>query len=1170
MLYIKRKRICYNRNRKFREVIMFSDINFQESVSGIQTTVFHTRTDEAQTTGDTTQQTMYLNEQIIKRKTELSLEQMLEQNLLIGGNTTYAYMKSIQQLEEERSNSYPKDLEEQMKKVGREKIDSRIFNFYCTGYKKNQSGEPLNEEEKQKKLQDESFVADFISLDTKRREPHLRRIVDEILNADIRMDMFEDEYLQKHITPMLVLSGRMMYLENLKKDKENEVFFAKLPTFEKDMLEARWATISTAFGILLNNILGSKGINMNKDKGELITEQSVCRELLGMIEGNKAFLSSSIEVSKSKEKAAYQNELKRELRAFRNRTLENRTRYEELMNLKEKIDTLLQQNKENGNDLKDIFQDSFQLYEDLIYCETDIAGCEHVLELYKESGGLYQGVFQLATEKLKELNKQRENIETLWNRRIMQVDNLSGDEGDKKIELTSREELKKDYTIGRFKDYCLRRTLLENKTGKNNSFFAGYNKIALEKGVDIRVLNTYIQGYRKDVNGRPLNQKEEEKQKSDEKFLKDYLSQDIKLRQQHLEVMRKEILSFEFSFDMVKDGNLIKNADYLINMSDKLMYFENVMKDPHNHEYFESLSVVEKKSLEIQLKKYTSFGMYITHLIKIHGIETSSHGVAYMSNSEEDYTDVIETVGMMIPGDEYLLKEALAQGEREKRELNENVEKSKQYAEKQTTLIQSLSEKETDVSHKRNQRLKHLSFLHKWSTKNREEIKERFTKEEKPLQVIHASTVAQGTPVQTVKPPKKSFRQWLEKKRRSIVAKWHIWAGDHVSYTINEKLKPYQKNIENRIPENEMERLNVNPLLKNVLRVFSEEYQTNAVGIPINNEEQQKRDRNIEFMNDYISNDYQRRRKHLERMTNEILNLNLTEDMLTNEYIEKNIVKLKLISDKLKCFEAVKNDTSNCFYFDNMSEYEKEVLRKRWNGRYQEFNELLNARLAIKGIDLETGTYITDKEKKNNIKQYKKEIGIYQEDYKNALQRAKVEEEGYIKDILKKEKEEVTAYFLKRFKSHQGSELFSVYATADMVSELQEVREKFVNHDINYRMNQDILDRLYQKLHCILDVEGEIQLGASVAIQMKSNHRLDTPFDKHLCSYIENTFEQGIQKRRKIRASVTGLKALIDYILDETCGMTEVVKETANEEGIQSDVEVIEITRWKQLQKESF
>jgi hypothetical protein len=257
-----------------------------------------------------------------------------------------------------------------------------------------------------------------------------------------------------------------------------------------------------------------------------------------------------------------------------------------------------------------------------------------------------------------------------------------------------------------------------------------------------------------------------------------------------------------------------------------------------------------------------------------------------------------------------------------------------------------------------------------------------------------------------------------------------------------------------------------------------------------------------------------------------------------------------------------------------MPQYERELLSRRWNGRYREFLELLNARLAIKGIDLETGTYIKDSEKKNKIKEYKKTIHIYEQNYMVALQNAKEGEQTYLQSMYESEKKSIEGRVLKRFEEKANDEKyrgynFSTFATDGQFEDLYQIREQFVKHEVNYQLNQTVLDNLYQKLHCTLDVIGEIMLDSSVAIQMKMNHSQERELDKHFLNYIGNSIEQKLSDAKRINASIEAIKGLINYILDDNCELTSAVMEAAKEEGIRNVVKMIQMVRISERNKET-
>lgn len=130
------------------------------------------------------------------------------------------------------------------------------------------------------------------------------------------------------------------------------------------------------------------------------------------------------------------------------------------------------------------------------------------------------------------------------------------------------------------------------------------NEAMQNRGIEVdgRVLKSFIQGYKVNWRGKPLNRQEEEKKQRDERFLEDYASCDLQRRLPYLEQMKNEVLNYRISPDMLSEAYLEKHAAEVYDICTRMTYFENVMKDTINAPFFENLPEVEKKLLKYRVQ----------------------------------------------------------------------------------------------------------------------------------------------------------------------------------------------------------------------------------------------------------------------------------------------------------------------------------------------------------------------------------------------------------------------------------------------------------------------------------------------------------------------------------------------------------------------------------------
>lgn len=143
------------------------------------------------------------------------------------------------------------------------RVDLRVLDRFSQGYKKGDDGEPLNDEEAAKMRADHQFYDDYISKDVTRRAPHIRKMMKELLTANVNMAMFTDEYLGEHLGEMKLMADRMTYFENVYKDPVNKPFFDSLPKFQHDLIESRIIGLYAQVSYALLNFCSKRGVSLN-------------------------------------------------------------------------------------------------------------------------------------------------------------------------------------------------------------------------------------------------------------------------------------------------------------------------------------------------------------------------------------------------------------------------------------------------------------------------------------------------------------------------------------------------------------------------------------------------------------------------------------------------------------------------------------------------------------------------------------------------------------------------------------------------------------------------------------------------------------------------------------------------------------------------------------------
>ena len=174
-------------------------------------------------------------------------------------------------------------------------------------------------------------------------------------------------------------------------------------------------------------------------------------------------------------------------------------------------------------------------------------------------------------------------------------------------------------------------------------------------GVDMRVLRTFSTGYRLDRKGRPATPEGAKAKQADDQFFADYCSKDVQRRAPHLDRMVNELVNMQYPPDMFSERNLRRNMARIKEMGDKMVYMENVMKDPVNKPFFDRLDPVRKEALEAGFKKmYTPFVGAMAMISQKYGVDFNSsryygydaepaieQGQAAADAMHQDYLDAI-------------------------------------------------------------------------------------------------------------------------------------------------------------------------------------------------------------------------------------------------------------------------------------------------------------------------------------------------------------------------------------------------------------------------------------------------------------------------------------------------------------------------------------------------
>ena len=148
--------------------------------------------------------------------------------------------------------------------VAAHNVDTRVAKAFCKGYKQDKHGEPLNDEEAKKQLEDKRFLDSWISGDVQQRAPYLKEMTNDLLAKEITPAMLKEEYIISHIGELHELSEKLTCFQNIYNDPINRPYFNSLEPVEKDLIENRILGIYSTFGVLLDTTCKKYGLDFTK------------------------------------------------------------------------------------------------------------------------------------------------------------------------------------------------------------------------------------------------------------------------------------------------------------------------------------------------------------------------------------------------------------------------------------------------------------------------------------------------------------------------------------------------------------------------------------------------------------------------------------------------------------------------------------------------------------------------------------------------------------------------------------------------------------------------------------------------------------------------------------------------------------------------------------------
>ena len=246
-------------------------------------------------------------------------------------------------------------------------------------------------------------------------------------------------------------------------------------------------------------------------------------------------------------------------------------------------------------------------------------------------------------------------------------------------------------------------------------------------------------------------------------------------------------------------------------------------------------------------------------------------------------------------------------------------------------------------------------------------IYEKHLSKAQKQELLEASQVADGAPIQEHKPEKQSVKKkvstWWNRSKRTKMAQQE-YGDKSATYLTKSAIQAEQELKEQtdgpiaELVKKNQENGNGDPdVLSRCGYFFFQGYKKNENGEPLNAEERKKKESDEKIMKAYASGKLEERRPILNRFVNEALNFKFTPDMLSGDYLESNYKELRRMSSLIgELHKLLNDDPVNKEYFEALPQKVKKRLElvEKMQG---EFSMAIIWRMKEIGVNFQSGTY---------------------------------------------------------------------------------------------------------------------------------------------------------------------------------------------------------------------
>lgn len=313
-----------------------------------------------------------------------------------------------------------------------------------------------------------------------------------------------------------------------------------------------------------------------------------------------------------------------------------------------------------------------------------------------------------------------------------------------------------------------------------------------------------------------------------------------------------------------------------------------------------------------------------------------------------------------------------------------------------------------------------------------------------------------------------------------------------------------------------------------------------------------------DLVEDYRSDDYQKRKKYLRWMTDDLMGENVRADYFTPELLAQSGGPVYTKVMRFKAFKEAYADPINKPYFDGLSSMEKQLIKVRILDMADLYEKVLRFQCRCCGVDMDNGQFLKDDtelaarpEELEAVHSFKEKI-----EYRNEQTRA-IMASSYMAELTKEEEtlEEQQQERKESIESGQEQELKGTGLTGFLVgynpSTMSEVRQLFVDNAENYEANKPLLDLMEQEFFRVTDAGSEYMRRTRAIDDIRSNvdptGNYGTVAEKAFIKFFISESEKIALKQtvitNRLNALKEGMKAIVKGRKPEDASVKKVIRE---------------------------